>query len=102
MQARRARAEERAARLLALLPQARDLLIARHGARTVRLFGSLAVGDFTEHSDVDLAVEGLDGSRYFAALSELMTLFGGPVDLVPMERAAASLRDRIAVEGKPL
>jgi uncharacterized protein len=102
LQARQAKADERAHRLRSLLPRARDLLVDVHGARAVRLFGSMAVGGFTEHSDVDLAVEGLDDSRYFAALADLMALFGGPVDLVRVESAAASLKDRIAAEGLPV
>lgn len=99
---RRAKAEARATRLRALLPQARRLLTDTHGAREVRLFGSLAAGDFTDHSDVDLAVEGLEDARYFGALADLMALFGGPVDLVRVESAAPSLRERITAEGVPL
>lgn len=102
LQARQAKADERAHRLRSLLPRARDLLVDVHGARAVRLFGSMAVGGFTEHSDVDLAVEGLDEGRYFAALADLMALFGGPVDLVRVESAAGSLKDRIDAEGLPV
>jgi hypothetical protein len=58
-----------------------------------------AAGGFTENSDVDLAVEGLDESRYFTALADLMALFGGPVDLIRVESAAGSLKDRSASEG---
>lgn len=53
-------------------------------------------------SDVDLAVEGLDGSRYFHALADLMQIFRGPVDLVRMEEATDSLRDRVTAEGREL
>ena len=67
---RRARAEERARRLRALLPAAKKLLCERYGARRVILFGSLARGDVRERSDVDLAVEGLRGIEYFTALSD--------------------------------
>ena len=102
LQARQAKADERAHRLRSLLPRARDVLVDVHGARSVRLFGSMAVGGFTEHSDVDLAVEGLDESRYVAALADLMAVFGGPVDLVRVESAAGSLKDRIAAEGLPV
>ncbi len=97
---RQGRGDQRAHRLRALLPRARGVLVEVHGASTVRLFGSLAGGGFREMSDVDLAVEGLDESRYFAALADLMALFDGPVDLVRMETASDSLRDRIAVEGQ--
>jgi predicted nucleotidyltransferase len=101
-QERQARGEERARRLRALLPRARDLLVDVHRARSVWLFGSMASGGFTENSDVDLAVAGLDESRYFTALADLMAILGGPVDLIRVESAAGSLKDRIASEGQPL
>jgi predicted nucleotidyltransferase len=75
-------------------------LVEVHGASTVRLFGSLASGGVTENSDVDLAVEGLDESRYFSALADLMAIFDGPVDLIRVESAAGALKDRIAAEGQ--
>ena len=95
-------AETRAGRLLAIAPHAAGLLRTRYGARDVLLFGSLATGRFTERSDVDLAVRGIDATDYFAALADLMALFGGPVDLVRLEQAPASLIGRIADEGRPL
>ena len=95
-------AEARAARLLSALPAAADLLRTRYAATDVVLFGSLATGTFTDRSDVDLAVRGLDSTSYFAALADLMALFGGPVDLVRLEQAPPSLLDRIASEGRPL
>jgi predicted nucleotidyltransferase len=101
--AERARvAEERAARLMSLVPSAAELLRNRYAAREVVLFGSLATGSFTERSDVDLAVRGIGQAEYFAALADLMALFGGPVDLVRLEQAPTSLGDRIAAEGRPV
>jgi predicted nucleotidyltransferase len=78
---RRAKAEVRAERLRAQLPKAASILIAHYQASRVVLFGSLANGTHDEHSDVDLAVEGLPSAGYFHALADLMALFGGPVDL---------------------
>ena len=95
-------AEARAARLLSALPAAADLLRTRYGVTDVVLFGSLATGTFTDRSDVDIAVRGLDPTHYFAALADLMALFAGPVDLVRLEQAPPSLLDRIASEGRPL
>jgi predicted nucleotidyltransferase len=66
------------------------------------LFGSLVHGEPTGESDVDLAVEGLPPRAYFPALADLMTLFRGPVDLVRLEEAAASLRERVLAEGVEL
>jgi predicted nucleotidyltransferase len=95
-------AEAHAARLLGVLPATANLLRTRYAATDVVLFGSLATGTFTDRSDVDIAVRGLDSTGYFAALADLMALFAGPVDLVRLEQAPPSLLDRIASEGRPL
>lgn len=63
------------------------------------VFGSLARGDTTESSDVDLAVLGLEGTGYFAAIAQLQGLFDAPVDLVELETASESMRKRIEAEG---
>lgn len=63
------------------------------------LFGSLAEGRAGPASDVDLAVEGIRPDRYFACLADLMALFGAPVDLVRLEEASPSLRDRVDAMG---
>jgi predicted nucleotidyltransferase len=100
--AERQRGQDRAGRLLARAAEARQLLVGRHGAGRVWLFGSLVAGEPTAHSDVDLAVEGLAGSAYFSALADLMALFQGPVDLVRIEEASESLRERVLSEGREL
>jgi uncharacterized protein len=100
--AERQRGTERAARLLAHASEARSVLVDRYGAQRVWLFGSLVAGQPTPESDVDLAAQGLDGSVYFSALAELMALFQGPVDLVRIEEASESLRDRVLSEGREL
>jgi uncharacterized protein len=96
------RSTERAQRLRHGLAGAAALLRTRYGATRVVLFGSLATGSHSETSDVDLAVEGLPSAEYFRALAELMAHFGTPVDLVRLEEAPKSLRERIAAEGEPL
>ena len=45
---------------------------------------------------------GLDRARYFEALADLMEILGAPVDLIRMEEAPQSLRERIEVEGEAL
>ena len=96
------RSTERAQRLRHGLAGAAALLRTRYGATRVVLFGSLATESHRETSDVDLAVKGLPNALYFAALADLMAHFGSPVDLVRLEDAPNSLRERIAAEGKPL
>ena len=101
--AERQRGRARAERLLAAASaHVRELLVGRHGAGRVWLFGSLVAGQPTIESDVDLAVEGLPSSAYFSALADLMTLFHGPVDLVRLEDAPESLRERVLSEGQEL
>ena len=102
IEAERQRGAERAERLRAGTERARHLLIDTHGATRVWLFGSLVAGSPTAHSDVDLAVEGLASKVYFRALADLMALFHGPVDLVRLEDASDSLRERVFAEGVEL
>ncbi len=99
---RRARAQARAAHLRRFLPEARRLLQEEYGAHTVWLFGSLATGQIHEASDVDLAVEGLPADRLLDAAATMMRLFPCDVDLVRLEEAPPSLRDRVRVEGEVL
>jgi uncharacterized protein len=99
---RRAKAKLRADRLCALLPQATRLLADRYHTKRAVLFGSLADGSYTEHSDIDLAVEGMGSVHYFDALAELMALFGVPVDLVRLEEAPPSLRACVEEGGRVL
>ncbi|MEW6745470.1 MAG: nucleotidyltransferase domain-containing protein [Planctomycetota bacterium] len=99
---RQARAKERASRLLALMPEARCILVERHGASRVVLFGSLANNTPSESCDVDLAVEGLDPGQYFQALADLLHAFMTPVDLVRLEEASETLLERIRSEGREL
>jgi len=94
-----ARARDVALRLH--LPAAAELLRER-GATSVRLFGSLARGEATATSDIDLAVAGLPSRDYFPTLADLMALCGCPVDLVRIEEAPPSLLDCIRAEGRDL
>ena len=60
-------------------------IAARHGARTVSVFGSVARGDAGPHSDVDLLVDTGDPQSLFeqAALqNELEDLLGCPVHVL--------------------
>jgi predicted nucleotidyltransferase len=80
-------------------------LVRDFGADRVYLFGSLLQENLVhDQSDIDLAVEGLKGQRYFAALSEMSALLppGVELDLVRLERAWPSLVERIKAEGELL
>lgn len=92
--------------LTLLLRDRRDEIVdaaARHGVRNVRVFGSVARGEDTAESDVDLLVDLDPGVGMFAigALeSELEEMLGREVDVV----IARALRDSVAatVEAIPL
>jgi len=86
----------------AALPGLVALLVGRHGARRVWLFGSLAWGQAGVGSDIDLGVEGLPSDRYFRALGDLLAVAPCRVDLVRIEDAPESLATRIRAEGEVL
>lgn len=71
-----------------LLEDKRDEILriaARHGARNVRVFGSVARGEAEEDSDIDLLVEvGPDHTPYFPGglLVDLEDLLERKVDIV--------------------
>jgi len=101
--AERARAA-RAATARALLPRLVEHLTEHYGVRRLWLYGSLAEGGFHEHSDIDLAAEGLPpGSAPFRAAAELDDLARPfAVDLVPLEDARPEMRTRIHQRGELL
>lgn len=82
-----------------------NALANAHGARNVRVFGSVARGDDDEHSDVDLLVDlssdvGLVG---LATLTrEIGNILGVPVDVVPADMVKAGLQPDVFAEAIPL
>ena len=91
-------------RLLERIREAAAVLKTRFGARRVVLFGSLAhAAWFTPDSDVDVAVEGLEGNAYWQAWRLLEEMIGvRPVDLVELETAGESLQRAIRRYGVEL
>jgi len=76
-----------------------------HGARDVRVFGSVARGEATENSDIDLLVSaGEDTSPWFPAalVAELERLLGRKVDVVTEDGLYWLLRRRILQKARPL
>ncbi len=82
-------------------------LAARHGAYDVRIFGSVARGDATEESDLDLLVR-FEPDRslmdHGMLVEELQTLLGLRVDVVSEGALSTQDRfsDRLAGEAVPL
>jgi uncharacterized protein len=78
---------------------------ARRGASNVRVFGSVARGDESEQSDVDLLVDlGTDvGLVALAGLArEIGEIVGVDVDVVPADSLKPAMREQVLGEAIPL
>lgn len=77
----------------------------RRGGHNVRIFGSVARGEETDDSDIDLLVD-LDSEVGLVGLvglgRELTELLGADVDVVPGDALKPGLRDRVLAEAIPL
>lgn len=77
----------------------------RHGAKNIRVFGSVARGDAGESSDIDLLVD-MEPGRSLLDRSELIAdlqdLFGRKVDVVTEQGIYWLLKRRILKEAQPL
>ncbi len=80
-------------------------LAARHGAHSVRLFGSVGRGEAGPDSDVDFLVE-MGPERTLLDFSglrlDLQDLLGRNVDLVESEGLRGTIRDHVLAEARPL
>jgi len=80
-------------------------IAARHGARNVRVFGSVARGEADEASDIDLIVEFEPGRSlldHAGLWLELQELLGCKVDVVSERGIKPRLRERVLKEAVPL
>lgn len=77
----------------------------RHGAKDVRIFGSVAREDATETSDVDLVVR-FDTGRtlldHAALVGELEDLLGAKVDVIDADGMRPRFRAVVEREALPL
>ena len=80
-------------------------LATRHGARRVRIFGSIIRGTATEGSDIDLLVA-FEPDRSLLDLigfkQDLQELLGREIDVVSEGGLSPYLKDRILREAQPL
>jgi predicted nucleotidyltransferase len=80
-------------------------LAALYRAREMRVFGSVARGDATEGSDLDLLIKPEPGCSLFdlgGLLEDLQELLGCRVDLVIEDGLKPRLRERVLREAIPL
>lgn len=78
---------------------------AQHGARHVRVFGSVARGEADERSDVDFLVDLDKGQSLLdlgGLLMDLQSLLGRPVDVVTEKGLKSRIRDRVLDEAVTL
>jgi predicted nucleotidyltransferase len=80
-------------------------IAARHGATNVRLFGSVARGEDTPESDVDLLVDVTgDTTPWFpgSLVADLEQLLGRRVQVVIRRSLSHLIRDAVLREAVPL
>jgi hypothetical protein len=80
-------------------------IAAKHGARNVRVFGSVARGDAGEDSDVDFLVDfepGWSLLDHAALILDLQELLGRKADVLTEGGLYWLLRRRILKEGRAL
>ncbi len=90
------------AEILYLLGSYKDTATSKYGLTKIGIFGSVARGEQTENSDVDICYEGKAPSFLTLDLiqTDLEKLLGAKVDLVRIrEKMNHSLKQRIQKEG---
>jgi len=91
-----------------LLKEKREEILriaAAHGARNVRVFGSVARGDADETSDVDLLVTLEPGTTlldHAALILELEEVLGRKVDVASDRGLRPRVKERVLGEAMPL
>lgn len=94
--------------LRGLLNEKRTEILAtarRHGARNVRIFGSVARGEDDEKSDLDFLVEMEPGRSlldHAALLLDLQELLGCKVDVLSEKGIKPRIREQVLREARPL
>lgn len=78
---------------------------ARHGVKSLKIFGSMARGDASATSDADFLVEMEEGFDLFdlgSCLMELQDLLHCKVDMVTEEALHPRIRENILTEARAL
>jgi predicted nucleotidyltransferase len=80
-------------------------IAARHGARNLRIFGSVARGEAGLESDIDVLIEpGPERTPFFPGglLRDLQDLLGCKVQVVTESALHSRIRERVLREAVPL
>jgi predicted nucleotidyltransferase len=80
-------------------------LVHARGASNVRVFGSVARGEDTPSSDVDLVVDFPPGTSLLAVIGleqSLRDLLGIAVDVGPADALRPDMRERVLAEARAL
>ncbi len=80
-------------------------IAARHGARNVRVFGSVARGEADERSDIDLLIDlGPTRTPWFPGglIVDLENLLGREVDIATAAALRPRIREHVLREAVPL
>ena len=80
-------------------------LAASHGARNIRIFGSVARGEADESSDVDFLVDMEPGRTLLdmgGLLMDLQASLGRQVDIISARGLTPSIRDQVLREAVSL
>ena len=80
-------------------------IATRYGARDVRVFGSVARGDVTPSSDLDLLVRFEPGRSLLdhgGLVMDLRELLGIKVDVIDEEAMRSRFREHVLKEARPL
>ena len=80
-------------------------MVESHRARNARVFGSVARGDDTEGSDLDILVDPTPDTTLLdigAIRHELLQLLGVPVDVLTPRALPAGFRDAVLAEAIPV
>jgi predicted nucleotidyltransferase len=80
-------------------------LASHHGARNIRVFGSVARGDDHARSDIDLLVDMEPGRSLLdlgGLVMDLRDLLRSDVDVVTKNGLRPAMRERVLREARPL
>lgn len=80
-------------------------VVEAHRARNPRVFGSVAHGDDTENSDLDLLIDPTPETTLLdigAIRHDLLQLLGVPVDVLTPKALPENFRDAVLAEAVPV